>query len=96
MSPSLTLSVPGMLAIWHHLIVSFKVLAQKVFIGTWVSWVKCISERLTVFSDGWMLDVWAARPSQPMLVPHSPCIQHRPILASQEHLTLWGLKGHTI
>ena len=47
-----------MVAIWHHIIVSFKVLAQKVFIGSWISWLKCISERLTVAkSIFWWVDV---------------------------------------
>ena len=47
----------AMVAIWHDVIVSFNVLAQKEFIGTWISWVICIREKLTgvksVF-DGWM------------------------------------------
>ena len=33
-----------MLVIQHHMIVSFKVLAQKGFIGNWISWVKCFSK----------------------------------------------------
>jgi hypothetical protein len=45
-------------AIWHHIIVSFKVLAQKGFVGTAIS---CISLRLTgvkcVFY-GWMSDIY--------------------------------------
>jgi hypothetical protein len=38
----------AMVAIWHHITVSFKVLAQKGFIGTWIFWMNCISERFTV------------------------------------------------
>ena len=37
-----------MVAIWHHIIVSFKVLAQKGFIGTLIYLIKGISERFTV------------------------------------------------
>ena len=53
-----------MVAILHDIIVSFKALAQKVFIGTWISWVKCIRERLAgakMSLAGWMLDVWAVQ-----------------------------------
>jgi hypothetical protein len=37
-----------MVAIWHHIVVSFKGLAQKGFIGTLIFWMKYIGERLTV------------------------------------------------
>jgi hypothetical protein len=37
----------AMLNTWHPIILSFKVFAQKGFIVTWISWVKCISDRLT-------------------------------------------------
>ena len=40
-----TLSV--IVTIWHHIIVSLKVMAQKGFIGTLISWGKCINEKLT-------------------------------------------------
>ena len=50
-----------MLTIWHRTIISFKVLTQKGqtwFNGTWISWVKCISERLPeVESVFWCVDV---------------------------------------
>jgi hypothetical protein len=36
-----------MVAIWHKIIVSFKDLAQKGIIGTLISCLKCIGERLT-------------------------------------------------
>ena len=74
----------AMVAIWHHIMVQFKILAQKGFIGTWIFWIKCISERLTgaksVFSlvdvggfeeagDGVRLDCWS---EQAQLLVHSP------------------------
>ena len=31
-------SISAMVTLWHHIIVSSKVLAQKGFIGTWLSW----------------------------------------------------------
>ena len=37
----------AMVDTWHNIIVILKVLAQKGFIGTWISYMKCISERLT-------------------------------------------------
>ena len=37
----------AMVIIWHRIILNFEVLAQKRFIGTWISWVKCTSEKLT-------------------------------------------------
>ena len=45
--------------------------------------MKYIGKRLTG-TDGWMLDVWAAR--------LSPYVQHQPIFASPEQLALEGLK----
>jgi hypothetical protein len=36
---------------WHDIVVSFKVFAQKGFIGTWIFWVKGISERITWNND---------------------------------------------
>jgi hypothetical protein len=38
----------AMCTIWHHIIVGFKVMAQKRFIKTWICWVKCSSKRFTV------------------------------------------------
>jgi hypothetical protein len=57
-----------MVTIWHQRTVSFKVLAQKGFIGTWICWVKCYSERVTMANTVfWLVDVgwmgcegWAA------------------------------------
>jgi hypothetical protein len=50
----------AVVALWHHIIVSFMVLTLKDFIGTWISWKKCSSERLngvkSVF-DRWMSDI---------------------------------------
>jgi hypothetical protein len=36
----------AMVDTWHNIIVIVKVLAQKGFIGTWIAYMKCISERL--------------------------------------------------
>ena len=58
-----------MVAIWHHIINSFNVLAQKGYSQTCISWVKGSSERLTgvkMSFHGWMSDIWAARDEQPI------------------------------
>ena len=39
--------ISAMVTIWHHIIISFKVLLQKGFIVAWISWMKCIGEGLT-------------------------------------------------
>jgi hypothetical protein len=62
----------------HQIRVSFQVFAQKGFIGTWIFWLKCISEMFTVSNSVFWLT-------------SSPFCQHPPILASQEHLALRGL-----
>ena len=37
----------AMVSMWHRVIVSSEVMAQKGLVGTLISWVKCIIERLT-------------------------------------------------
>jgi hypothetical protein len=59
-------------------------LAQKGFIGIWIFWMKCISERFTgtksVF-DWWMSAEWAARDEQPILpTSTNPCIPRAALL----------------
>ena len=36
----------AMVAIWHRIIVRFKVLAHKRFIGSGIFWMKCVTGRL--------------------------------------------------
>ena len=44
---------------WHHILVSLKVLAQKVFIGALTYFIKCISEKLSGATNLlWLVDVW--------------------------------------
>ena len=67
----------AMVAIWHYIIVSFQVLAQKGFIRTWIFWVICICEMFTLAMRVFgLVDVG----------------QHPPILASQEQLACRGLR----
>jgi hypothetical protein len=59
----------AMVGIWHHLIVSFKVWAQKGFIGTWMSWLKCSTAKLNraikclVMVECQMYGLWGTSPS---------------------------------
>ena len=41
------LDLSAMIALWHDNKVSFKMLAQKGFIETWIFWVKYSNEWLT-------------------------------------------------
>jgi hypothetical protein len=45
----------AMVTIWYHIIVRFNVLATKRFIGTWISGLKCISERLIVATSVFLI-----------------------------------------
>jgi hypothetical protein len=57
----------AMIAIWYDIIASFKVLTERVH---WISWVNCISERLTgptsVFRWVDIRHIWVARDEQPI------------------------------
>ena len=77
-----------MVTTWHHIIVSFKVVAQKEFIGTLLSWVKCIGERLT----GEKRVLMGARQTYGLQGASNPYIQHPPTLAWQEQPGTPGVK----